>query len=108
MKLLVFSLAILASSLAATRTIQDEIVDNVVNSMNTSVDPCNDFYHFACGGWMSKNKLPADKSRYDRSFSMIEKHNQDILLQILQSPRTNSKLTTFYSSCMDTATIEVL
>jgi putative endopeptidase len=92
----------------ATFSLQDEIVEDVVKSMNFSVDPCQDFYHFSCGGWITNTKLPGDKSRYDRSFSIIEKHNQDILLSIVQSPTTNTKLTTFYASCMDTDTIEQL
>lgn len=52
--------------------------------------------------------MPADKSRYDRSFSIIEEHNQKILMQILTDPNTDKKFSTFYASCMDIDTINSL
>src|SRR5688572_20050345 len=91
-----------------TLVISNEIVDDVVSTMNASVDPCQDFYHFACGGWITKTKLPSDASRYDRSFSIIEKHNEDILLSILKDKNTNHKLSAYYTACMDTNSIEKL
>ena len=30
----------------------------LIESMDETVDPCDDFYQFACGGWMKKNILP--------------------------------------------------
>ncbi len=32
--------------------------------MNTDVDPCDNFYEFACGGWIKRTVLPEDKSSY--------------------------------------------
>jgi len=31
-----------------------------IGSLNRSVDPCVDFYKFSCGGWQTKNPLPAE------------------------------------------------
>lgn len=33
--------------------------------MDENVDPCNDFYRFACGEWLKTHHIPDDKSSVD-------------------------------------------
>lgn len=53
-------------------------------SMNQSADPCNDFYDYACGGWVSSTQLDAETSRLTRTFGTIQNQNIDVLLRIIK------------------------
>ena len=32
-----------------------------IDALDRKIDPCTDFYQFACGGWIAKNPVPADR-----------------------------------------------
>lgn len=59
----------------------------VMGGLDQSVDPCKDFYNFACGGWMKSNPLPEGKSRWG-TFSNLWEHNMLVMKHLLgKSPR---------------------
>ncbi len=79
-----------------------------VPSMDRTVNPCEDFYRYSCGGWIKSNPIPADQARWD-VYSKLGYENQRFLWGILEqaskvSPnRTPSeqKIGDFFAACMD-------
>jgi putative endopeptidase len=80
------------------------------SSLDRSVDPCIDFYQYACGGWIKATEIPADRARWGR-FAEIDERNKVAIKQLLEddlkaTEPTVKKLGDFYGSCMDEAAIE--
>jgi putative endopeptidase len=81
-----------------------------LNAMNRAVDPCADFYQFACGGWIARNPIPADQPRWGR-FNELQERNNEVLRGVLEAAVRSSdaamqKIGDYYASCMDDAAIE--
>lgn len=58
------------------------VASKIVEALDRSADPCQDFYEYACGGWVRKNPLPDGRSRWS-TFNSIWDQNQAVLKHLL-------------------------
>ena len=85
-------------------TSTDPIGQEVIAQMDVSIDPCDDFYQFACGSWIANNPLPDDKPRWGRGFGELAEANNEVLLDILESDE--GRAGALYTACMDEEAID--
>ncbi len=96
---------------------QEQVAASVLGAMDPAVDPCSDFYRYSCGGWLASAKLPGDRSRWVRSFSVIDERNQVLVRKLLEDAGAKAKaggatdpetqrIGNYYAACMDEAAVE--
>jgi putative endopeptidase len=84
-----------------------------LGSLDKSIDPCVNFYQYACGGWRQKNPIPADQTGWS-VYGKLYQDNLNFLRGILEQAASNlnqrdaltQKVGDFYGSCVDEAGIE--
>ena len=77
-----------------------------LTSLDKSANPCDDFYQFACGGWIKNHPAPPDQPRYQAVSTKLQDRNNAILRDILDEASKPTaapelkKVGDYYASCM--------
>ena len=105
MKKLLIVMALTTMTVAASAQLRSGIN---LNDLDKSVRPADDFYEYACGGWMKANPLPAAYSRYGSFDRLGEDNNKrinGILKELLENTypqgSVEQQLSDLYKLAMD-------
>ena len=100
---------VLFASASLTAGAQTQLKSGIdLTNLDNSVRPVDNFYQYACGGWMKNNPLPAAYSRFG-SFDQLGQNNNervnsiltDLLKNTYTAGSTEQKLSDFYKLAMD-------
>ena len=84
-----------------------------LDNLDTTYSPAEDFYHYACGGWLNMHPLDAEHSRYG-AFDVLAETNQEQLRTLIDSLVNNpnepgsygDKIATLYIMGMDSLMLQ--
>ena len=57
----------------------------IIESLDEGVDPCEDFYGFACNGWIERHQIPKGQSAWSVTDQRSE-DNLELLRNLLEQP----------------------
>ncbi|XP_059158504.1 endothelin-converting enzyme homolog isoform X3 [Physella acuta] len=83
-----------------------KIASTLLTAMDKNVDPCEDFYQYACGGWMKNNPIPPGHARWG-TFELMAQRNNLVMKNAIDKPdasfnsSSELKAKKYFLSCMD-------
>jgi endothelin-converting enzyme/putative endopeptidase len=83
------------------------------SSLDTTVDPCTDFYKFSCGKFAANHPIPADQAGVDQFYALYNVNTQALDGFLTKAAAggagrsaNEQKIGDYYKACMDTAEVE--
>lgn len=100
-----------AQDASTASTVHPPVLD--VTSIDSSVDPCTDFFAYSCGGWLKQNPIPPDKTSWSAA-AKLQDDNKVLLRGILEEAGAGGasrdpvkqKIGDYYAACMDEKAVE--
>jgi neprilysin len=85
----------------------------IIEKLNSEVDPCDDFYEYACGSFEQEVHTPDEKSTVN-TISIMSDNIYEYLLTVFSDTTKHNEMEPhkvakdFFNSCMDTSKISNL
>jgi endothelin-converting enzyme/putative endopeptidase len=84
-----------------------------LDAVDSSIDPCTNFYQYSCKKWMAANPIPPDQPAWGHG-GKLALWNQYVLKDVLEKASADSpsrsaidqKIGDYYSSCMNESAID--
>jgi putative endopeptidase len=109
-KFQIFALLICVAAFPGWSTTKLSVSDILdASALKPSVDPCQDFNQFACGGWLDRTQIPADKNSVNhQSTALLDRTDEQLHQLLVRLEKGDRKLQTpaakqlvdYYTTCM--------
>src|SRR5882724_11154367 len=109
---LILTVSVAGSAIAQQSANATQLDHFDLSAIDKSLDPCVDFYQYACKKWIDANPIPGDQPTWSHG-SKLNLWNQGVLRDVLEKASAddperdlvNQKIGDYYASCMDESAI---